>query len=346
MGQKANTLTLRKNNESLNFVSLNAKEFTNALEFIKVFKRSLDKKGVVITKSDFNCVANTSYLVMNLFYKTQKLAKYKKKALKNKLSLFRLQNKRDSFLNRTKKAKISSKRLRPWFNIKKLKNNNVYLDYMRLKKNVLVQKRLAFLFKNLIQNGKIVLKTFVINKELKQDSVKLKELYFKFNEYKNKLFSRRFNLFVDFIKLTCLIQQRKITAATLLSTLGTIFKILPKRLHNSYFRFLKSLIQEVLLEQKKVDKTTKIIGVKLLINGKLRGKLRSSSLTINQGRIGAQVLSNNMEFAKVHVNTMYGCFGFQLWVTYENIKKEKIKKNICYLPLKKQSLKKDKKVKG
>jgi hypothetical protein len=183
---------------------------------------------------------------------------------------------------------------------------------MRLKKNVLVQKRLAFLFKNLIQNGKIVLKTFVINKELKQDRIKLKELYFKFNEYKNKLFSRRFNLFVDFIKLTCLIQQRKITAATLLSTLGTIFKILPKRLHNSYFRFLKSLIQEVLLEQKKVDKTTKIIGVRLLINGKLRGKLRSSSLTINQGRIGAQVLSNNMEFAKVNVNTMYGCFGFQL----------------------------------
>jgi tRNA G46 methylase TrmB len=113
MGQKANTLTLRKNNESLNFVSLNAKEFTNALEFIKVFKRSLDKKGVVITKSDFNSVANTSYLVMNLFYKTQKLAKYKKKALKNKLSLLRLQNKKDSFLNRTKKAKVSSKRLRP-----------------------------------------------------------------------------------------------------------------------------------------------------------------------------------------------------------------------------------------
>jgi hypothetical protein len=176
----------------------------------------------------------------------------------------------------------------------------------------LIERKLAFLFKNLVQNEKVVLKTCIINKELKQEENKLKELYFKFNEYKNKLFSRRFNLFVDFIKLTCLIQQKKVTASTFLSTLGTIFKILPKRLHNSFFRFSKSLIQEVLLEQKKEDKTTKIIGVKLLINGKLRGKLRSSSLTINQGRIGAQVLSNDMEFAKVHVNTMYGCFGFQL----------------------------------
>jgi len=59
------------------------------------------------------------------------------------------------------------------------------------------------------------------------------------------------------------------------------------------------------------DRISKIVGVKLLINGKLKGKLRSSSLTINKGRIGAQVLSNDIEFAKVHVNTMYGCFGFQ-----------------------------------
>jgi len=183
---------------------------------------------------------------------------------------------------------------------------------MKLKKSVLVEKRLAFLFKNLVQSEKVVLKTFVINKELKQERNKLKQLYLKFREYKNKLFSRRFNLYIDFIKLTCLIQQKKITASILLSTLGTIFKILPKRLHNSYFRFLKSLIQEVLLEQKEQIKTTKIIGVRLLINGKLRGKLRASSLTINQGRIGAQNLSNSMEFAKVHVNTMYGCFGFQL----------------------------------
>jgi len=90
---------------------------------------------------------------------------------------------------------------------------------MKLKRSVLVEKRLAFLFKNLVQSEKVVLKTFVINKELKQERNKLKQLYLKFREYKNKLFSRRFNLYVDFIKLTCLIQQKKITASTLLSTL-------------------------------------------------------------------------------------------------------------------------------
>jgi hypothetical protein len=39
-----------------------------------------------------------------------------------------------------------------------------------------------------------------------------------------------------------------------------------------------------------------------------------------------------MEFAKVHVNTMYGCFGFQLWVTYQRAKKEEIKKMYAIYP--------------
>jgi len=270
MGQKANTLTLRKNNESLNFTSLNAKEFTNALEFIKMFKKSLDKKGIIVTKNNFNFVGNTSYLSLDLFYKTKKLANYKKFTIDSSSSV-------------------------------------------HCKKEVVVEKKLSVLFNNLVKTKKIILKIVVINKELKENRKNLTELYLKFNEYKNKLFSRRFNLFLDFIKLTYLIQKKKISASIFVPILGTIFKILPKRLHSAYFKFVKSLIEEVLLEQKKEekDRISKIVGVKLLINGKLKGKLRSSSLTINKGRIGAQVLSNDIEFAKVHVNTMYGCFGFQ-----------------------------------
>ena len=181
-------------------------------------------------------------------------------------------------------------------------------------------EKLSLLFKNIVQNKKVVFKTLILNKELKTEKLKLKELYYKFNEFKNKLFSRRFNLFIDFLKLTCLIQKKKINAAIFLSTLGTIFKILPKKLHNSFFKFVKVLIEEVLLEEKKKTKTTKIIGIKLIINGKLKGKLRSSSLTINKGKIGAQVISNDMEFAKEHVYTMYGCFGLQLWINYKQEK--------------------------
>jgi hypothetical protein len=49
MGQKSNTLTLRNYKENLNLLTSNSKEFQNSLEFLNVFKRSLEKKGVILT---------------------------------------------------------------------------------------------------------------------------------------------------------------------------------------------------------------------------------------------------------------------------------------------------------
>lgn len=283
MGQKANILTLRSQNENLNFTSLNSKEFTNALEFITVLTKSLEKKGIIITNSCTNKVGNTCFLFLNVFYKTQKLAKYKKKTLQK------------TFLALNERYTKNTEDIKKQSSIEKR-----------------ISKQTAILFKNIVNNKKLVLRVVLLNKELKKEEKTLKELYFKFNEFKTKLFSRRFNLFIDFLKLTCLIQKKRINASVFLSTLGTIFKILPKKLHNNFFKFLKSLIQETLLQEKQELKTTKIIGVKIIINGKLKGKLRATSVTINKGKIGAQTLSNDIEFSQKHVYTMYGCFGFQL----------------------------------
>jgi hypothetical protein len=88
MGQKSNTLTLRRNQENLNLQSANTKEFQNSLEFLNTLKRSLEKKGVILTFYNLSVKQNSIFLKLTTFYKTQKILKYKKeiynkKAVKN-----------------------------------------------------------------------------------------------------------------------------------------------------------------------------------------------------------------------------------------------------------------------
>lgn len=260
MGQKSNTLTLRAHNERLDSRSLNSKEFWESLEFINTLKRSLEKKGILVTFYNLNMISKTCYLTMNVFFKTQKLLKYKK------------------FVRASLRKK----------NDYKIINN---------------------IFNKLLDNKLLILNLSLINKDI--DKKILKSLYLKFKNFKNMLFSRRFNLFIDFLKLTTLFIEKKVDIKVYISILGTIFKILPKRAHSKFFFFLKHLFN-ILINQK----NTTIKGIKFMINGKLKGKLRASSLKILVGKIGTQTISSEIDFSKVHVYTIYGCFGLKIWVNY------------------------------
>jgi hypothetical protein len=252
LGQGSNSLTLRKNKEELNGQFLHLKEYLETVEYTKVLKRSLIKKGITITFSNFNIKYKTTSFYLNLFYGTKTLLNYKKR-LKKKY-------------------------------IKKQKNN---------------------IFKNSLIKNKLILLNFkLMNKNInKKISINLNE---NFKRFKNKLFSRRFNLFFDFIKMSSLFIQKKINSETYLIIIGNIFKILPKRMHSQFFFFLKKLIPTLIS-----NKESEIKGLKLRINGKLKGKLRSSSYTISKGKIETQTLSSNIDFSKQPIFTMYGCFGFK-----------------------------------
>jgi ribosomal protein S3 len=69
-----------------------------------------------------------------------------------------------------------------------------------------------------------------------------------------------------------------------------------------------------------ISKTTtlaegkQILGVKFLINGRLKGKPRSNATTLLVGSVPVQSLEKDIQFSKLHVNTIYGVFGFQIWV--------------------------------
>ena len=137
-----------------------------------------------------------------------------------------------------------------------------------------------------------------------------KSLTFFFNKlrrFSGALFTRRFNLFVDFIKIAALFGKNKVNSKTFLFVVGQVFRTLPKRKHNIFLIFLKTVFQ-VLIENKS------ILGVKFLISGRLKGKPRSSTVSILMGSTPVQSLSENIEYSKTNVYTLNGAFGFKLWV--------------------------------
>jgi len=131
------------------------------------------------------------------------------------------------------------------------------------------------------------------------------------------LFNRRFNLFIDFLKLSAFFSESKVPSNSYLFVLGQIFRILPKRKHNRFLFFLKVIFTAIVETLPKNSQETSIKGIKFIVNGKLQGKTRADSRCIQVGSVPIQTISKNIDFSRLHVYTIYGAFGFQLWVHRE-----------------------------
>jgi hypothetical protein len=172
--------------------------------------------------------------------------------------------------------------------------------------NALIKNHFSLLRTNTVQLS-------FINLNKSADRKFLTFLFKKLKRFVGVIFSRRFNLFIDFLKLTDLFAHNKIAAKPYLFLLGQIFRVLPKRKHNRFLVFLKLLFQ-VIIQDKLSPYSSNIAGIKLIINGKLKGKTRSSSSCIQVGSVPVQSLSKNIEFSKLHVYTLFGSFGFKIWI--------------------------------
>jgi hypothetical protein len=155
----------------------------------------------------------------------------------------------------------------------------------------------------------------LLNKEV--DSKMLVLLFKKLKPYSRTLFSRRFGLFIDFLKLSVLFVYSKINAETYLSIITDVFKFLKKRSHAKFFSFLKVVF--FLLSSPNVNKSIPYMdhlrGFKLLIKGRLKGKPKASSIIIKAGIMPTQTLNANVSFAKGRTFTQnFGVFGFKIWV--------------------------------
>ena len=163
--------------------------------------------------------------------------------------------------------------------------------------------------------------TIILNLNILNFKVNKKILYFAFNKLKKIvpfLFSRRFTLFLDFIKILSLFAKVKIPSKIFLFFLQKILKNLTKKQHSQFISFIKTCFTIIIYDLKKLNyiKSNSIKGIKLIINGKLKGKTRSSSHLILIGNISTQTIDSKIDYSKTHVYTLYGVFGFKIWVSY------------------------------
>lgn len=245
MGQTSNLLTLRSQRQNFNLWNTESKSFLYSFEFINVLQRALNKKNIFLLKVNFNFSGNVSFLQLVLFFRTSKIKNYKK--------LFKRVKKTK---NTVKFHQILSFQSILFLQLRKLKKNCIFLD--------------------------------IINSNLKLSKEETKcliyTLYNRLKRFNNTLFSRRFNLFLDFLKLTALFIESKLNSASFLFLLGQVFKQLTKKKHAIFLFFCKTLFSEIILSEFRPEKRY-LIGMQFILKGKLMGKRRASSSKLLLGSV-------------------------------------------------------------
>lgn len=278
MGQKSNTTTIRVNlRKNLSFLNQtkDSKVFQFGFNYLNFLEFFLNKKNILVTSKELNLNGNLLYLNLTIFYYHVKLAGYKKKR---------------------QRIRFGSKN-----------SNNPGFEFHRGIR-LLTNKFMFF------RNNLTLIHLKVLNIEVNKSF--LKELYLRIAKVLSVLFVRKFNLFLDFLKICSLFYQKKIPGSLVLYVLGQVFKVLPKKKHNRFLFFLKQIL-EIFIEMSKdnsFSSTNQILGLKFIVSGRLRGKPRGSWSCIQVGAVPIQSIERNIEFSKLHVHTLYGVFGFKMWV--------------------------------
>ncbi len=164
--------------------------------------------------------------------------------------------------------------------------------------------------KSKISTNNLLINYNNLNKNI--DRKTISEFFKNFKKFSTVLFSRGFNLFIDFLKISTLISQNKIDPKIFLLILGQIFKNLTKKKHTKFIFFIKTIFDHLINSEK-----NKIAGIKLVINGRLMGKTRASTIKIERGSLSLNTVNSGCISEKMHVYTLYGAFGFKIWINYK-----------------------------
>jgi hypothetical protein len=274
---------------SLVLTTTNLKFFLISLEFSKDFKYLLYRKNILVTQFRLNLNSNRIDFFLDLYFRKKKLIKFKKLKLK-----------KNSVENKLKTNIV--------FYLLKNFNSKFSINSLNLKIKIL---------------NRLILFNFFF-KQLK------KEIKF----FKKSLFERRLSLYFDLLKIIVLYQTSQLSLDILMIVLSEIFQRLTKQKHGLFLKFIKVLFKNVFIElTKKNLKSNKqkiynsiycvIKGVKFIISGKLKGKLRAKSTSLLFGSVPISTESKTIPFAKIDVYTVYGKYGFKLWIfRHLNIKKD------------------------
>lgn len=160
------------------------------------------------------------------------------------------------------------------------------------------------------KNLQIFTKFFCLNRLI--DKKFIRQDYDFLKQYKNLLFVRNYNLWLDLIKTTNLLSLKKINVESYLYLLSSLFRYLNKRKHNRFILFISNLFEHIL----KIY-PSHVKGLKLIISGRLQSKPRSSIVKIEKGTLNLTSKKSNLLSSQMHVYTLYGAFGLKLYINYQ-----------------------------
>jgi hypothetical protein len=181
---------------------------------------------------------------------------------------------------------------------------------LKKKRSVLKQTKLSLLFNkyNIVSSANNIHTTIIFLNNV-QDFSLMQHLYSINKRFISTLFLRRYNLFIDLVKITSLLIINKYSTENYLILLGEIFKGLSKNKHGQYTTFIKILFDDLVKAS-----TGNILGISLRVSGKIKGKSMASELKILAGTMPLKSIKKNITFYKVHVYTFYGVYGLKLWI--------------------------------
>jgi hypothetical protein len=142
----------------------------------------------------------------------------------------------------------------------------------------------------------------------------LKILYNQFSFFERGLFSRRFNVFLDFLKVVSLFKRGLVDVSTFTEILAEIFRYIQKGSHSRYIFFVKYLFSVLC----GATSESGFGGMRLFLSGKLLGKPRSSTVKIIKGCVPLKSVGSSIAFHSLSIQTGYGTFGLKVWVNNSN----------------------------
>lgn len=229
-------------------------------------------------------------------------SKNNKLSIENLLLLRSIENclvKKDISVSRSNFVRCENKcllNLELFYRTKKIMRYNLFLKECNL-----VRLKPILPIKNAILQISIVnLNSFLHRKSIIK-------CYNTIKRFSGSLFVRRFSLFLDFIKLTSLIIDTRVSVDLYVVYLGYIFRFIQKKKHGKFIFFIKNLFNYIIL-------FSDIKGIRFEISGRISGKPRSKTVNISKGSLQAQSFCKKIEYSKTHVYTLYGAFGLKLWL--------------------------------
>jgi len=234
-------------------------------------------------------------LYLNSIVKIKSFIQHKKYTKKNKL---------------VRKKKFYTKRL---FCIKK-KKVNFFFNKLKTKKELLLNKFSKQIFDTLKiyfcnkMNFMLIFQKFNKGYSLRLTNKELKSFKIILIKLRNFL---KFNFFKDILNILIIIVKKKKTINLLTEYIS--FQISVLKQHNFFLRFLKIALTFFLKSN-----LSGILGLKILLKGRVNGFSRSSIKGFSLGKLPISSFSSNISYYNSTSFTSNGTIGVKFWV-FENV---------------------------